>query len=150
MVRKLGAVKFDVDWLSSISRPSRFMRSNKAVVGGACRRPAIAQAMEVRSINSSCLAKIVSSSESKPTMKAGEHPQAPFLDDAHLLSAVLAQVLELVRFLQGLGRGCLNADEDIHEVCLDHGIHQLRTRGQVDRRLGVERERLLVPLLPCR
>ena len=69
MVRKLGGLKFDVAWLASLSRPSFFIRSYRAVVGGACSTPAIAQAIAVRSMNSRCRSKMLSSSESKPTMK---------------------------------------------------------------------------------
>ena len=57
-VRKLGALKFVMASLFSSNRPSFFMRSNRAVVGGACRTPAIAQGMAVRSINSRCRSKM--------------------------------------------------------------------------------------------
>src|SRR4051794_31383035 len=51
-VRKFGRPNWVVDGLSSIRRPSRFMRSKRAVVGGAMRMPAIAHGIAVRSINS--------------------------------------------------------------------------------------------------
>ncbi len=68
-VRKFGGLKFVVASESSMSLPSRFIRSKSAVVGGACSTPAIAQVIEVFSMNCSCRSKIVSSSESKPTIK---------------------------------------------------------------------------------
>ena len=56
----------------------------------ACRKPVIAQAMGVQSINSRSRSKMVSSSKSKPAMKPPQYPQPASSDPENLTEAVAA------------------------------------------------------------
>jgi hypothetical protein len=73
--------------------------------------------------------------------EAGEHPEAAFLNDAHLLDEVLAQVLKFLRgAFQSFGGGRLDADKTYMKLARDHGGQQLGPVGEIDGGFGVEGE----------
>src|SRR5689334_273719 len=82
--------------------------------------------------------------------EATQDPQATLLNLTNLLDIVSSKILELARSLQCFSRRRLDSDEHIHEVGLNHGFHQFRAVRQINGRLGIERKRTTVPLLPPR
>ena len=93
-VRKIGTPKL-ADRLTVLDQaPFLFDRSNRPVVGGAIRIPAMAQGIAVLSINSRCRAKMVHR-RCQTDNKTSQQPQPFFLDVARLIDIILARILKL-------------------------------------------------------
>ena len=132
------------------SRPSAARRSCSGVLGIAASIPLIEKAIRAvldeadLPVEDPVVVVVEAHDHAAPDLHAG------LLDAVHLLQqgAAGADVLELLRLAERLLVGALDADERGDEVGPDHQLHQLGVVGQVDRGLGEEGQRVVVPLLP--
>ena len=92
------------------------------------------------------LSAIIIEAENHP----GPHLHPGVLDATDLLSdaAATTEVLKLLRFAQRVLIGAFDANEDDADIGCRHQLHQFVIVGEVNRRLGHERQREPVHPLP--